>query len=78
MSHYSRAEDEVRSFIKAITKLSIDRMPDMDKRELSITLYPLLNDRSQKALEKIIEEVNATETIYPGTDLVMVFKMTII
>ena len=78
MSHYSRAEDEVRSFIKAITKLSIDRMPDMDKRELSITLYPLLNDRSQKALEKIIEEVNATEKIYPGTDLVMVFKMTII
>ncbi len=78
MSHYSRAEDEVRSFIKAITKLSIDRMPDMDKRELSITLYPLLNDRSQKALEKIIEEVNATEKIYPGTDLVMVFKMTTI
>jgi len=78
MSHYSRAVDEVRSFIKAITKLSIDRMPDMDKRELSITLYPLLNDRSQKALEKIIEEVNATEKIYPGTDLVMVFKMTTI
>jgi hypothetical protein len=53
-------------------------MPDMDKRELSITLYPLSNNRSQKALEKIIDEVNASKTIYPGTDLIMVFKMTTI
>jgi hypothetical protein len=78
MPYYSRAEDEVRSLIKAITKLSIDLMPDMDKRELSITLYPLSNNRSQKALEKIIDEVNASKTIYPGTDLIMVFKMTTI
>ena len=78
MPYYSRAEYEVRSLIKAITKLSIDLMPDMDKRELSITLYPLSNNRSQKALEKIIDEVNASKAIYPGTDLVMVFKMTTI
>lgn len=50
MPYCSRAEDEVRSLIKEITKLSIDLMPNMDKIELSITLYPLSNNCSQKAL----------------------------
>lgn len=73
--YYGRAEDEIRALVKAITRLSIDLMPDMQHKLLCITLYPLSNKRSQLALAGIIEEVNATHTLYPGTDLVMNFKM---
>jgi hypothetical protein len=73
--HFSRAEDEIRALVKAITHLSIDIMPDMEKSLLNITLYPLSNNRSQTALANIIEEVNATNTMYPGTTLVMRFKI---
>ena len=73
--HFSRAEDEIRALVKAITHLSIDLIPDMENSILNITLYPLSNNRSQNALEKIINHVNATNTVYPGTMLVMKFKI---
>jgi predicted DNA-binding protein YlxM (UPF0122 family) len=74
--HFSRAEDEIRSLIKAITRLSIDIIPDNEKALLNITLYPLSNIRSQNALANIIDEVNATNSVYPGTNLIMRFKIT--
>ena len=74
--HFSRAEDEVRALVKAITHLSIDMMPDQENSELNIILYPMANQRSQVALSKIIEEVNATQTLYPGTNWMLKFKIT--
>jgi hypothetical protein len=74
--HFSRAEDEIRALVKAITHLSIDMIPDYENSLLNITLYPLSNLRSQYALANIIDEVNATNTVYPGTMLIMKFKIT--
>jgi hypothetical protein len=73
--HFSRAEDEIRTLVKAIMHLSIDMMPDPENSLLNITLYPLSNLRSQNALANIIDEVNATNTVYPGTKLIMRFKI---
>jgi hypothetical protein len=73
--HFSRSEDEIRALVKAITHLSIDIFPDTENNLLNITLYPLANNRSQNALAKIIDQVNDTMTVYPGTTLVMRFKI---
>jgi hypothetical protein len=73
--HFSRAEDEIRSLVKAITHLSIDIIPDQQNCLLNITLYSLSNSRSQYALANIIDQVNATNTVYPGTTLIMKFKI---
>ena len=73
-----RAEDEIRALVKAITHLSIDIEPDKENSILNITLYPLANLRSQNALAEIIEQINATNTVYPGTMLIMKFKITTI
>jgi len=73
--HFSRAEDEIRALIKAITHLSIDIIPDIENSLLNITFYPLSSIRSQNALANIIDEVNATNTVYPGTSLIMKFKI---
>ena len=73
--HFSRAEDEIRALVKAITHLSIDIIPDNENSMLNITLYPLSNIRSQRALANIIDEVNATNTVYPGTSLILKFKI---
>jgi hypothetical protein len=73
--HFGRADDEIRALVKAITHLSIDIIPDVENRRLNITLYPLANNRGQKALAKIINQVNDTQTVYPGTALVMNFKI---
>jgi hypothetical protein len=72
--HFSRSDDEIRALVKASTHLSIDLIPDYKNSLLNITLYPLSNQRSINALAKIIEEVNATNTVYPDTMLIMRFK----
>jgi len=73
--HFSRSDDEIRALVKAITHLSIDMIPDKENALLNITLYPLSNLRSQNALANIIDQVNATNTVYPGTKLMMKFKI---
>jgi hypothetical protein len=71
--HYSRADDEVRSLIKAITLLSIDLMPDYVNNKLNIYLYPPANNRSKEAFAKIIDAVNKTNTLFPATKLLLIF-----
>jgi hypothetical protein len=76
--HFSRDKDEIRALVKAITILSIDLMPDYQNKQLKITLYPLSNIRSQKAIEEVCKTVNDNKTVFPGTDLVMIFNITTI
>ena len=73
--HFSRADDEIRALVKAITHLSIDLRPDIENNMLHITLYPLANLRSQQAMANIIDEVNASRTIFPASNLVMKFEI---
>jgi hypothetical protein len=73
--HFSRSEDEIRALVKAITRLPIDIKPDKENEILNINIYPLSNMRSQKALANIIEQINETKTVYPGTMMVMKFKI---
>jgi len=72
--HFRRAEDEIRALTKAIINLSVDIEPQLQNSILLITIYQLSNSRSQIALENIIEKVNATNTVFPGTNLIMKFK----
>jgi hypothetical protein len=74
--HYCRDEDEIRALVKAITLLTIDLTPDYENNQLKISLYPLSNIRSQKAIENVIKTVNDTKTVFPGTNLVMIFDIT--
>jgi hypothetical protein len=74
-SHFKRADHEIRMLVKAITHLSIDLIPDYTNSLLNITLYPPANLRSHAALANVIDEVNATNTVFPGTNLIMRFKI---
>jgi len=76
--HFSRSDDEIRALVKAITHLSIDILTDTENAILNITLYPLSNLRSHNALANIINDINATNTVYPGTMLIMKFEIATI
>jgi len=73
--HYKRAEHEIRMLIKAIINTPIDMQVDNENNELKITLYPLANQRSNEAVSKICETVNNTNTIFPGTNLRLIYKI---
>ena len=72
--HYKREDQEIKALLKSITQSTIDMDVDHAKELLTITLYPLSNQRNTEAVRKVCQTVNATATIYPGTNLKMVFK----
>jgi len=73
--HYKRASQEIRALIKSIIHTPVNMEVDHENELLRITLYPLSNQRSNEAVGKICDTVNDTNTVYPGTDLRMIFKI---
>lgn len=72
--YFARKNDETRSLVKSVIETRIDLMPDETNKKLVVKLYPLSNRRSMDAVGQILEKVNATKTIYPGTDLVLFYE----
>ena len=72
--HYKRADDEIRALVKSIIKTPINMEVNDEKKELLVTLFPLSNQRSNVAIQKICENVNQTDTEYPGTNFKLIFK----
>jgi hypothetical protein len=76
--YYKRADQEIRTLIKSIINASVDMEVDSENTELRITLYPLSNLRSNEAVSKICEKINETHTIYPGTNLRIIYNIATI
>jgi len=76
--HFNRASQEIRALIKSVIFSRSNMEVDNQNQELMITLYPLANLRSNEAVRKICEMVNATNTVYPGTNLRLVFNIATI
>ena len=71
MSH----PDEARRLLQALYKTEADLLPDDDKGTLTVRLHHMANRSSDTAIEKLCDELNATKTIFPGTNLRLVLKL---
>lgn len=71
--HYARAEDEARSLLRETYKISGDL--EVVGQELHVRIAPLSAARRTRALAALCDQLTATETLYPGTDLVLVFSV---
>ena len=76
--HYKRSEDEIRALVKSIIRTPVNMEVNQEKKELLVTLFPLSNQRSNEAVQKICDTINQTDTVYPGTDLKLRFKIATI
>jgi hypothetical protein len=70
------AEKEKRMVVKQIIKANADIVPDYHTNTLTIILYSLSAKRYNYAVSKLAELLNDTETIFPGTNLMMKFKIS--
>lgn len=70
----ARASDEKRMLVKQIINTTADLLPDHENKKLNVVLHSLSASRFNLALQKIIPLLNDTQTLFPGTDLVLVFK----
>ena len=72
--HYVRTEEEGRALIREMLLTSADLLPEADNHRLRVRLHSLANPRSNEALAKLCETLNALEIRYPGTDLKLVYQ----
>jgi hypothetical protein len=70
-----REDDEKRKFVQQIIDSPIDMAVNHQEKLLTITMYSLSAPRYNKALTELIELLNDTETIFPGTDLRLFYKL---
>jgi hypothetical protein len=71
--HYRRAEDEARALIREAITLSGDIHIVGDT--LHVTLDPATAPRRSRAIAALCLELTATETIYPDTELKIVYSV---
>jgi len=67
--------DDARSLLRSIYKTEVDLMPDPQAKTLTVRLHPLANASSDEAVRHLCGELNATETIFPGTDLRVIYEL---
>lgn len=67
--------NEKRALVKSIIYSPADILPDYANNTLTVSIYSQANPRMNHALEATLELLNQTETIYPGTNLVVNYKI---
>jgi hypothetical protein len=65
--HYARTEDEGHALIREILLASADILPETTC--LRVRIHSLANPRSNAALARLCETLNALDLQYPGTEL---------
>ena len=68
-------EDDARSLVREVFRSAADLTPDLESGELRIGLHSLSNPRSNRAIEQLLGELNASELTYPGTSLKLVYTL---
>jgi hypothetical protein len=73
---FAKADNEKRMVVKQIIHASADLKPDYQNNTLTVTLHSLSAARFNHAARELTVLLNQTETVFPGTDLRMIFKTT--
>ena len=67
--------DDARSLLRAIYSTEVDIVPDPQAKTLTIRLHPLANTASDHAIRHLCAELNSTETLFPGTELRLIYEL---
>lgn len=70
----NRLED-ARSLIQAIYKTEVDLIPDEQEGTLRVRLHQMANRTSGKTIQHLCNELNATCTQFPGTNLQLIYEL---
>jgi len=65
----------MRSLTKSLIKTKTNIIPDYNKETLTVELYSLSTPRDNKAALEICQTLNDSQTIFPGTNLKLIYKI---
>lgn len=67
--------DDARSLLRAIYCNEADLLPDYEAGTLTVRLHHLANHSSDEATRHLCEELTATETVFPETNLRLIYEL---
>lgn len=67
--------NEARQLIRELYRSDADIKPDYENKKLTVYLHKLNHWKDDKVIEILCNQLNETATIFPGTDLVINYKM---
>ena len=73
--HLARGGDDARALLRQIFQTEADLTPDLVAGTLTVKLHHLTQAAHDQAIEKLLEDLNATQTAFPGTQLILVFQL---
>ena len=73
--HMARGADDARALLRQIFQTETDLTPDLAANTLTVRLHHLTQAAHDQAIEKLLRDLNATQTVFPGTQLTLVFKL---
>jgi hypothetical protein len=67
--------DDARALLRAIYKTEADLIPDEKAGTLTVRLHNMANHAHDAAVAYLCSELTATETVYPGTNLRIIYEL---
>ena len=67
--------DDARAFLREVYRTRADLSPDAAKKTLTVRLHSLASRAHDTALRHLCAELTATETIFSGTDLRLIYQI---
>lgn len=67
--------DEARTLMRSIYTTEADLLPDYQNKTLTVRMHHLAQQRADQSVALLCAELNQTETVFPRTDLRMIFEI---
>ena len=68
LREFLRRQDDSRSLLRDLYRSDADIIPHTEERRLEIRIHTLANPRSNRAIQRLLDHLNATESNFPGTE----------
>lgn len=68
-------KDDAHALVRSIYAQTADILPDHNKKELHVRLHNGANKASDQTINAICKELTATDTLFPGTDLKLIYSL---
>jgi len=68
-------EDDGRALLQDLFRQEADLHPDESRGQLEVRVHPFSNSRSNRAIEHLLEQLNASDMKYPGTSLTLTYSL---
>jgi hypothetical protein len=68
--------DDARSLIRQLFRTEVDLIPDRQNKTLTVRLHPMSTQAHDDVVRHLCGELTATETVFPGTDLRLIYEIS--